>query len=541
MQLKCFYRTDEEVAVAELPQGTAYLVARHATGRISRARCGDHAPLGPLTPGTYVVEALSEDGRVLAGELTTVADHPGQRPVHGFATSFRPEKVGEVLAWLDRLRCTVVQIYDWMHRYSQPVGPGDQWTDFSGRQISLRALQALAAGTRSAGAVAHAYAPIYAADPAYSSARPDLLMYRGDGRPEHLFDGLQMVDPSNVDWQEHFVDVYGGAAEAIGFGGFHVDSYGFPRAARDASGTALDMRYAYASFLAFLRARRPADLISFNQVNGVPSAFSLPKGPGFRYCEIWAPNTLWRHFEGLLDRSAGTAGLHRERCGGGSPMRGTIACYPPVWRGHSDGPGRADALRTVVLTEAIATCLGAAALMYGDRTGVLCDAYYPRHERLSPDEATTALDWHRFALRVRDLFLDGEDTSWYDIADENGAVSVSWEGTCGPEPVGGTVFARVVRSEHCVAISVLDLTGSANGSWSEPAQAGRCRGVRVRALLDDPAQWAAAVMVLGGGGDDFRAVPMQVADHREGLAGEVAVPMVAGWSVLRLTRSGGRV
>ena len=45
--------------------------------------------------------------------------------------------------------------------------------------------------------------------------------------------------------------------------------------------------------------------------------------------------------------------------------------------------------------------------------------------------------WHRFALRCRDLFIDGEDTSWYEIDDENGAVALDWDGpvqprTCGP-------------------------------------------------------------------------------------------------------------
>ena len=91
------------------------------------------------------------------------------------------------------------------------------------------------------------------------------------------------------------------------------------------------MRAAYEAFLAFLRAERPADQISFNQVNGVPSAVQLPTGPGFRYCEVWPPNDQWRHLEGLMDRSAGRAGLLGRWASGAAPLRGTIACYPPVW------------------------------------------------------------------------------------------------------------------------------------------------------------------------------------------------------------------
>ncbi len=110
-------------------------------------------------------------------------------------------------------------------------------------------------------------------------------------------------------------------------------------------------------------------------------------------------------------------------------LRGTIACYPPVWgidlsTGLVQGAAREASLRTVVSTEAVATCLGASALVYGDQTAALCDPYYPKHARLKADEAATVVAWRHFALRCRDLFLEGEDTSWYEIDDENGAVAV---------------------------------------------------------------------------------------------------------------------
>jgi hypothetical protein len=200
------------------------------------------------------------------------------------------------------------------------------------------------------------------------------------------------------------------------------------------------------------------------------------------------------------------------------------------------GAAREAALRTVLCTEAVATCLGASALLYGDVNAVLCDPYYPKHERLSAGEATTTIAWHRFALRCRDLFLEGEDTSWYDIADDNGAVGVVWDGPVRPEPVGGTVFARVVRAEDCVAVSVLDLTGSAHGSWAEPTAPGRCRSARVRLLLPAPDTWHASVATLGRHGDRFVPATLTPASHREGRAVEVEVPVESGWSVLRLTR-----
>ena len=72
--------------------------------------------------GTHILEAVSADGKILSEELTTVGDHPGERPVLGFATSFDEASVAPVLGWLKALRCTVVQVYDWMASYSKPLG-----------------------------------------------------------------------------------------------------------------------------------------------------------------------------------------------------------------------------------------------------------------------------------------------------------------------------------------------------------------------------------------------------------------------------------
>ncbi len=456
--------------------------------------------------------------------------------MHGFATSFGDDAIPATLDWLQALRCTVVQVYDWMEKYSAPLGPATGWRDPSARPVSLTALQALAAGVRAQGGVAHAYAPVYAVDLDFAAAHPDMLMYRSDGAPERLFDKIQLADPGNAAWQRHFAATYGEAADRIGFGGFHLDTYGFPRAARDAAGREIDMRAAYRSFLDAVRAARPADLLSFNQVNGVPAAFDPPAEPSFRYCEIWPPNDRWRHFEGLVERSSGVAGLP------GGPAaargRGSLACYPPVW-GEVPGtcPDRAAALRTVLLTEAIATCLGVSPLIYGDTTAALCDAYYPKHANLRQDEARTLLAWHRFALSCRDLFLAGEDTSWNEIRDENGAVSVRWpDGPVHPEPLGGSVLARVAHGDGWLAVSALDLSGSPEGSWSQPCAEGSCRTVTVQVLVHDPGQWTVAATVLGQGEDRFLPIEHRVAEHREGRAIEVQLPVAGGWSVLRLTR-----
>jgi hypothetical protein len=301
------------------------------------------------------------------------------------------------------------------------------------------------------------------------------------------------------------------------------------------------LRSAYESFLAFVRDARPSDMLSFNQVDGVPAAAWLPAGPGFRYCEVWPPNDAWRHLEGLLDRSSGTAGLLAPAASRPALVRGTIACYPPVWDidGSDKATDRDAALRTVVLTEAIATLLGAGALIYGDKTAALCDPYYPKHARLTESEAATVLSWRRFALRCRDLFLDGEDTSWYEIGDENGAVAIEASAPVRPEPAGNGVFARVFHGEDHIAVGVIDLTGSANGRWSETTAKGSVSTVKVKVLVGHPEQWRVEAAVLGADDGRFMPLPARNVQHRQGRALEVDLPLVDGWSVLRVSGSAG--
>ena len=543
LELRAFHSTSESIVIADVPQRSVRVCALLASGESIEAIHDGQWKLTDLLAGTFAVQAIDESGRLLGEVITTVGRHPGERPVHGFATSFTNDDIPYVLEWHRSLRSTVVQVYDWMASYTEPLGPSSGWNDPSNRPVSLDALRSLAEGLHFQGSVAHAYVPIYAVGHGFANQHPEMLMYEDNGVAIRFMDQIVLANPGNEAWQRHFVESYGSAAEAIGFNGFHIDTYGYPRVAYDAAGTAIDMRSAYESFLRFARSAWPDTLISFNQVNGVPSGATLPPGPRFRYCEIWPPNDEWRHFEGLLDRSSGVAarrGPHEERT---ALLRGSIACYPPVWGVDSDsgpieGHARENSLRTDVLTEAIATQLGASALIYGDKGAALCDPYYPKYAVLDADEQDEVIAWRHFALRCRDLFLDGEDTSWYEIDDENGVVSIVTDVPVRPEPVGGCLFARVIHAVDMVTVGVVDLTGSANGMWSEPTTRGTVSSISIRVLVDHPNAWTPYAAVLGAKDEHFVEIESVIAPHRQGRALEVTLPLVEGWSVLRLNRSG---
>jgi dextranase len=517
--LRCAYGSGEEIAIGGLDADAAQVVVRTAFGETFAAQPADgEAVIAGVPSGTHALEIHSATAELMTEEMFSVRDYPGQDPILAFATSFDVETVPHSLRWLERLRCTAVQIYDWMESYSAPLGPASRYQDQLGRTIDRPALESLIRGIKRLGAIPQAYAPVLAADP---GDHRELRLYRTDGAPESLGNLLDIMDPGARPWQQSWLEQYGHASDTLGFEGFHLDTYGYPRCAVDVSGGPVAIEAGFDTFVRAIRAGRPADLLSFNQVNGVPHGFEPPASPAFRYVEVWPPNDQWRHLEALMDRSAGQATRRGD----------TLAVYPSPWGGDRDS-----ALRTAVFTEAVTTMLGMGILIWGDNRGVLRQPYYVDHERLRSEEAETALGWHRFALRCRDLFRAGSDTSWYELEDENAAVTVTAARPVKPEPLGGALFARVVHTETTVVVGLLDLSGSTNGSWSEGTAPGVCTAAKVAALVAAPEQWRACVATLGRNGGRFTPTQLQNEPHREGRAVACEVPIVAGWTVVRLEK-----
>ncbi len=518
--MKSAYGPAEAIELSGLPAGTERIRAEDALGAaFEAAAAAGAARIAALAPATYRVVALSGE-RVLARETATVEAYPGASPVPAFATStLSLEAAAATAAFTRRLRATVVQVYDWMASYSEPMPRADDYQDPLGRRLSLAALRALNAAVRSQGAVPEAYAPVYGADPPRAESLPELRLYGPDGSPQHLADLVAVMHPGLPAWIERWLAAWGPARD-LGFTGFHLDTYGYPHAAADAEGRPVDMPEAFARFVAAVRRALPDFLLTFNQVNTHPAGLAVPAPPSARYVEVWPPNDAWRHLEGVLARA------------GARPDHATVlAIYPTVWEA---GAPRADALRTACLTEAVVTALGADTLIWGDDQGVLCDPYYPRHAVLEAAETEEALTWHRFGLGVRDLFRRGRDTSWEDLGGVNRAVLVATAAPVAPEPLGGHLFGRVRRGRGWVAVSLLDLTGSVRGLWTEPTAAGRVQRLTLAIALPQPERWRAAVARLGSADGAFRPEPLRTVPHDEGSALAVDLTDFRGWAVVRL-------
>ena len=135
------------------------------------------------------------------------------------------------------------------------------------------------------------------------------------------------------------------------------------------------------------------------------------------------------------------------------------------------------------------------------------------------------LAWHRFALRCRDLFRAAEDTRWYELSDENASVTVSWAGDDEPEPTGDALFARVLRDESLIVVSLLDLTGNERGDWTLGTQRRVAVSEPMSDVLCSPEAWCVQAAVLGRDDGRFVPVDVQVSHDARRVAGiRVSVP-----------------
>ena len=167
--LRTTYLVGELVVVEDLPPGTVKVTVTTSWGDVTGATIVDGvATVEGLPVGTHACTAFSDDGQLLGEEFVGVRLARGDDPVMGFVTSFDESSRQTVLTWLRDLRCSVVQVYDWMETYSSPLASSGYYHDPLGRSIDRAALEELIAGIKQLGAVAQAYAPVCAADDAFA-------------------------------------------------------------------------------------------------------------------------------------------------------------------------------------------------------------------------------------------------------------------------------------------------------------------------------------------------------------------------------------
>lgn len=323
------FAPDTEVELEIIgPSGPAQITVRHFGASVLEVPAAGPGivNLGRFPPGGYGAALTARDGTPMASTALDVTDPRWQVLRYGFISDYRPDRpVGDVVHNMRRLHLTDVQFYDWAYRHADLVGGGADYTDALGQPVSLGTVRALIEALHHIGARALGYAAVYAVGhrdwPAWASA----ALLAADGLPYGLGGFLQLVDPADQDWLTHLRQELRSSL-ALGFDGFHLDQYGYPKYAMRPDGRFVDVAASFAAMIQAVRDELPQARLIFNQVNDFPTWLTALSPQDAVYVEPWNPQVTLADLVDTVERAraAGAASRSWSR-----PINPSTATSPP--------------------------------------------------------------------------------------------------------------------------------------------------------------------------------------------------------------------
>lgn len=438
-----------------------------ASGEVTVWRLGeevmriDHAgastlALGWLPEGCYGVELSTPQGIVRTAVQVT-AD-PRGRLRYGFVADFSPGRdLAGVQDLIRRLHLTGVMFYDWAYRHADLLAGGENYVDALDQPISLQSVRELVSAVTRVGAGALGYAAVYAVGPdEWDRWKHDALL-TASGKPYGLGDFLFVLDPSSPDWLESFTGQLEAAAESVGFTGFHLDQYGYPKRAKRADSVTVDVAAAFTTLIQAVRRALPDQQLVFNNVNDFPTWATASSPQDAIYVEPWEPNLTLSSLAAIVTRA--------KLIGGGKPI--VMAAYQHVY----DSAAAAPSDLATSFTMATLFSHGATQILAGESDRILVDPYYVRNHTMEASTADLLKRWYDFLVEYDELLQDPE------IVDVTGSYAGAYNDDCdvsfdGSAVTGaatpGAVWRRVTSAGDRLVIHLINLVGQDDELWDAP-------------------------------------------------------------------------
>jgi len=460
--------------------GAGTLTVRHWGDCVGEQRWAGEgiATFDALPPGGYAVE-LRENGDLVARTAIEIVTDPRASLRYGFVVDFRPGRELESFADnLRRLHLTAVQFYDWAYRHADLLGGGEQYDDALGQPVAVATVRALVSTCHAIGADALGYAAVYAAGPKEWGDWEHAALLTPTGRPYSLGDFLFLVDPAHSDWCRHFRTELADASAQLGFDGFHLDQYGYPKRAVRPDGVAVDVARSFGTMLEEVRAELPGKRLVFNNVNDFPTWSSGAAPQDAMYIEVWPPHVELAD----LGRVVGRA----RAAGSGKPV--VIAAYQHVYDSAPAEPSD----RATALTMATLFSHGATHLLCGEADRILVDPYYVRNHVAEHSTMQLLTRWYDFLVEHVELLLPP------DIVEVTGSYAGQYNDDLDVAyaeiPVvgharAGCVWRRITQVQDRLVVHLINLAGQPDTLWDAPRSAPVDPGVgtlRVRRVGGEP-------------------------------------------------------
>ncbi|HEY4269735.1 MAG TPA: glycoside hydrolase family 66 protein [Galbitalea sp.] len=448
------------------------------TGEVIVRRLGDEVLRTPwdgspqivlawLPAASYGVELVVEGER--ARTAIEVTSESRARLRYGFVVDYSPGRDLAGISDLVRsLHLTDIQFYDWAYRHADLLGGGDDYRDALDQPISLPTVGALAAAVQEVGARAVGYAAVYAVGPAeWPKWQHDALL-TATGEPYALGDFLFVLDPAAPDWLASFTKQLVDSVARVGFEGFHLDQYGYPKRAERADGVTVDVAESFVHMIDAVRDALPAAHLVFNNVNDFPTWATGSTSLDAMYIEPWEPSTTLGSLGTLVSRARAV--------GQGKPF--AMAAYQHV---YDSAPASASDLATA-FTMATLFSHGGTQLLAGEADRILVDPYYVRNHRAEASTVALLKRWYDFLVEHDELLMPAAitDVTGAYAGEYNDDCDVSFDGVrTSEDAVAGTVWRRITRAGDNLVVHLINLVGQDDALWD----AARAEPVRQAGVL----------------------------------------------------------
>ena len=291
-------------------------------------------------------------------------------PRYGFMCHFSMENQDEkAVLYLLKHHITWVQFYDWMYRHEQLLPLTDEFTDLMGRRMNILAVKNRITQCLSWGLKPLAYGAIYAASYSFANTRPDWMLYDGNGNPLDFIGKLRYMNISpGTPWRKHIEKQFAEAISTLQFAGIHLDTYGFPKNALNASGEEIALKDCFSGFIDETREHIFAEtsldpILVFNNVGNWPVDTVSKSKQDAIYIEVWSPYNRYSHLINIIERARILAP--------DKPI--IISAYIKAF---TEAP-KEEAWESAFVLQSILAASGAHPLLLGEENGILTKAYYP--------------------------------------------------------------------------------------------------------------------------------------------------------------------
>ncbi|MEY9951538.1 glycoside hydrolase family 66 protein [Leifsonia sp. EB34] len=472
--------------------------------------------LGTQAAGGYGVEWT--DGTLLLRTAVQVAGADTSRLRYGFTVDYAPDRDPRGLVdTVRRLHLTDVQFYDWAYRHADLLGGGEHYEDALGQPVSLATVRRLVDAVHTAGARALGYAAVYAVGPQEWDGWKQWALLDAAGEPYALGDFLFIVDPAAVPWLSHFRGELTAGVATVGFDGFHLDQYGYPKHARRADGRTVEVARSFDTMIGGVRDALPDAHLVFNNVNDFPTWTTAASPQDAVYIEAWDPHLTLGSLASVVTRA--------RAAGGDKPI--AIAAYQHVY----DSAPAAAADRATAFTMATLFSHGATQLLAGEADRILVDPYYVRNHVVEDSTAALLRRWYDFMVEHDELLFDPAivDVTGSYAGPYNDDLDVSYADVeVAGEPVAGAVWRRVVQTKHGLVVHLINLAGQPDTLWDGPKE-----GVR------DVGQGTLRLRAIAGATPRFRVADpdgsprlVDLPVHADGTHATVVLPPPGAWQVV---------